>query len=267
MASSPKNDKHLFKEALYTAFPTAMRASDFVLRSKMAMVNRGFYPRVNTLTCIATCRDEITDPLHKEITELWDDGFDCSSLAGMLFCGKTAFSAAHHHAPDDGKYVYFAFSHIAIDHEGKIGSVLRVKTGMRNRTTACGALCAFLEEIKAGKVDLKEDPDDMEQHLLKTHLIKSKLFSVDAKSPPTLLEMTKACQKIIVEDLKRQVQLDAKNFPKRSYGLFVGIQIHGPDASDYVWVPFMEYYNEAKYSTIELPKLETSDDHDVREHR
>ena len=46
----------------------------------------------------------------------------------------------------------------AVDHEGKIGSVLRVKTGMKERTTACGALCALVGEITNGKLNLEMDP-------------------------------------------------------------------------------------------------------------
>ncbi|CAF4120736.1 unnamed protein product, partial [Rotaria sordida] len=32
---------------------------------------------------------------------MWGQAFICGSLGGMLFCGKTGFSAAHHHAPDN----------------------------------------------------------------------------------------------------------------------------------------------------------------------
>ena len=61
----------------------------------------------------------------------------------------------------------------------------------------------------------------MEQSLLKNHQCKRKEFSLDAKSPPTLVEVTKSAYASIVEDLKRQVEIDAKLFPKRTYGRFV----------------------------------------------
>lgn len=60
----------------------------------------------------------------------------------------------------------------------------------------------------------------MEQSLLKNHLCKRKEFSTDQNSPPTLVEVTKSAYNSIVEDLKRQVLIDAKQFPKRTYGLF-----------------------------------------------
>jgi hypothetical protein len=65
----------------------------------------------------------------------------------MLFSGNTGFAAAHHHAPDSVRIIYYCFTHIAIDHEGVVGSVYRTRSGMNEKTTAYGALDAFTNEI------------------------------------------------------------------------------------------------------------------------
>lgn len=115
-----------------------------------------------------------------------------------------------------------------------------------------------------------------------------------------VLQVTKAAYHSIVHDLKRQVQIDAKLFPKRCYGsrvatlfrahvlcagLFAGVQIHGPDATDWIWCvasllalvvhshsfscrcPYAELLAGDKFTPIVMEKLETSDDDSVREHR
>ncbi|UJR19924.1 hypothetical protein I4U23_023056 [Adineta vaga] len=116
----------------------------------------------------------------------------------MLFCGNTAFSAAHHHAPDDARFIYYCFTHIAIDPERCIGSIYRTRSGMSAKTTVCGALAVFTVEIASDKLNLHFDENDME--------------------------------------MKHHAKQDVEHFHNRQYALFTGIQIHGPNGTDYCWL-------------------------------
>jgi len=133
-------------------------------------------------------------------------------------------------------FIYYCFTHIAIDHEGLIGSVYRTRSGMQERTTACGALAAFTAEIASNKLNLDFDENDIEMSMLKQHIIKKAGLSIDPTNPPDLLRVTMAAYETITIDLERHVQNDAATFKDRRYALFTGVQIHGPDGSDYCWV-------------------------------
>ncbi len=225
-----------FQNSLLKHFPGAYGLDQFVFQTKQTLIQKGFYPHVNTFVCVGLCRDEITSPFEEEIEAIWGQAFICGSLGGMLFCGKTGFSAAHHHAPDNGRIVYYCFTHIAIDHEGLIGSIYRTRSGMNEKTTACGALAAFTTEIAANQLNLHFDEDDIEMSALKKHIIKKTGLSTDAAQAPDLLQVTMAAYQTITSDLERYAQFDAENFKDRQYALFTGVQIHGPDGSDYCWL-------------------------------
>jgi hypothetical protein len=225
-----------FDSSLQKFFPGSHGIDEFVFKTKQTLVPKGFYPHVNTLVCIGLCRDEITSPFEEAIESMWGQGFICGSLAGMLFCGKTGFSAAHHHAPDNGRFIYYCFTHIAIDHEGNVGSVYRTRSGMNEKTTACGALAAFTAEIAANKLNLNFDEDDIEMTMMKKHIIKKTGLSTDASNTPDLLKVTMAAYETITMDLERHARHDAEHYKERQYALFSGVQIHGPDGSDYVWL-------------------------------
>ena len=225
-----------FQSTLQKLFPGACGLEDFVFRTKETLFPKGFYPHVNTLVCVGLCRDEITSPFEEEVEAMWGQAFTCGSLGGMLFCGNTGFAAAHHHAPDNGRFVYYCFTHIAIDHEGAVGSVLRTRSGMKEKTKACGALAAFAAEIASNKLNLQFDENDIEMSMLKKHIIKKTGLSTDASNPPDLFKVTMAAYQTITDDLERHARHDGEHFKDRQYALFTGVQIHGPDGSDYCWV-------------------------------
>ena len=133
---SRESQGNAFQTSLQKYFPGAYGLEDFIFRTKQALVSRGFYPRINTLACVGLCRDEITSPFKEEIEAMWGQAFICSSLGGMLFCGKTGFGAAHHHAASNGYFIYYCFTHIAIDHEGLIGNVYRTRSGMNDKNNS-----------------------------------------------------------------------------------------------------------------------------------
>ncbi|CAM4768547.1 unnamed protein product [Rotaria magnacalcarata] len=209
---------------------------EFVFRTKQTLIPKGFYPHVNTFVCVGLCRDEITSPFEEEVEAMWGQAFICGSLGGMLFCGKTGFAAAHHHAPETARIVYYCFTHIAIDNLGMIGTVYRTRSGMNEKTTACGALAAFTSEIASNKLNLHFDEEDIEMSMLKKHIVKATGLSTDSTNAPDLLAVTMAAYETITIDLERHARHDAEKFKERQYALFTGVQVHGPDGSDYCWL-------------------------------
>ncbi len=219
-----------FQQSLNTHFPEAFPENDFVRRSYDALSAHGFNDE-NAIACVSVCRDEITRSLVDNIQKVWGEAFNFSSLGGMLFLGKTGFSAAHHHAPvHDGRehYVYFAMPHIAIDEYGQVGVCNRA--GRSKPSGACGALIAFREEMLSGTLDMELDMDDVEQSLLKHRLLRKIRFG----NVPELAELTQIAQSVILEDLEHVIEITVD--PAVSdYAVLSGIQIHGPDRTQYIW--------------------------------
>jgi len=161
-----------FEETLAIGFTTAVKSVHFVKRSSVALRAYGFQSS-NAIAFVSVCRDELTRPFVEEIQKVWRHIFDFSSLAGMLFLGKTGFEAAYHHAPnEDGveRMIYFAFPHISIDAIGFIGNCYR--SGRTDVSHACGALYALQKELANDSLILDLDSEDIEQHFLKQQLLR-----------------------------------------------------------------------------------------------
>ncbi|CAF4124617.1 unnamed protein product [Adineta steineri] len=248
-----ENVDDAFQITLQKLFPGAYGLEEFVFQTKQTLVPKGFYPHVNTLVCVGLCRDEITSPFEEKIEAMWGRAFICGSLGGMLFCGNTGFAAAHHHAPETSRFIYYCFTHIAIDHEGLVGSVYRTRSGMNEKSTACGALAVFAAEIASNTLNLDFDENDIEMSMLKRHIIQQTDLSTDAKNAPDLLKVTMAAYDTITIDLERHVQYDAEHFEDRQYALFTGVQIHGPNGMDYCWVGKASLLNKGILSPLVLP--------------
>lgn len=211
-----------------------MSEADFVKSSYASLSQYGFSGE-NTIACVGVCRDEITRSLVNEIQTVWGEAFNFSSLGGMLFLGKTGFSAAHHHAPVvDGRerYVYVAMPHIAIDAEGTVGVCYR--PGRHEKSGACGALIAFQQNMGDRSFSFSPDPDDVEQSLLKQRLFRKIAYG----ETPDLVELTRLAYDVILEDLEHMISLTV-NPSTSDYAILSGIQIHGPDKRQLVWPGMM----------------------------
>lgn len=213
-----------FAQTCRARFPGTCPADDFVEATIEATASWGF-TRDNTIACIGLCRDELSRPLRHRIQDAWGEAFDCGGLAGMLFLGRTGFMAAHGHAPiEDGRerYVYYAMPHIAVGAQGQIGVCRR--PGRSEPSKACGALAAFLAELRSHKVRLTLDPLDLEQTLLQQRLMEV----VPHDHWPDLVEITQAAHDLIQHDLERMIELTVD--PQTAdYAVFTGIKIHGPE--------------------------------------
>ena len=236
-----------FEKALSTHFPQAVPQADFVKYSLEALQAHGFRAE-NTIALVSVCRDELTLPLVESIKKTWGEAFIFSSLAGMIFLGKTGFLAAQHHAPNEEgreRHVYFAYPHIGLNAQGHIGPTNR--PGRRQTSHACGALDGFQKELAKGTVNLCLDPDDFEQSLLKEHLFRKLKYG----DVPDLLGLTKIAQIVILEELERMIKLTVK--PKKTdYAVLTGIQIHGPDEQDFIWPCEVYWVNTGTRKNLSL---------------
>jgi len=207
-----------------------MSERDFVEQTYNALSNYGFSD-ANTIASVGVCRDEMTRSLLDLVEESWGEVFNMSSLAGMLWLGKTGFLAAEYHSPRvDGRerYVYYAMPHIAIGSDGTMG--LCYRPGRVGVSTACGALVAFQKELEDGHLNLETDRYDIEQSLLKQSLFRKITYG----EVPNLVTLTKFTHDIIFEDLKKMIELTV-NPKKCNYAVLTGIQVHTPDHVNYVW--------------------------------
>lgn len=219
-------DQAFINNVLRKIFPEALPEREFVLKTYSAFSKFGFRDK-NTIACVGVCRDEFTNSLIQAIQLAWGETFDLSSLAGMLFLGKTGFIAAHTHSPivnGRERYIYYVLPHIAVSSDGRIGSLQR--PGIDAPSTACGALLAFQAELARGAINLDLNFDDLEQSLLKRKL----MARIPPESVPDLLSLTRTAHDIILNDLEHMVSLTVD--PEKSdYAIVSGIHVHGPDAN------------------------------------
>jgi hypothetical protein len=148
----------------------------------------------------------------------------------MFTAGKTGIKAAIHHAPQiEGRerYIFYVIPHIAINEDGKSGFCKR--RGIKDESSACGALCLFLSELHQGKLIIRLDEEDIEESLLKRRLLRE----IPYGHLPDLIELTKMTRKVVQEDLEHIIE-KVVDTSKSDYAVLTGIQIHAPDAN-YIW--------------------------------
>jgi hypothetical protein len=216
-------------ELLKKDFDHVVKEVDYVRKTYNLLKTFGFNDD-NSIASVCVCRDEISQTVRSIIKHVWGEAFNFSSLAGMFTAGKTGLKAAIHHAPRvEGRerYVFYVVPHIAINEDGKSGFCKR--RGIKEDSSACGALCLFLDELYTGKLHIKIDEEDIEESLIKRRLIKEITYG----DIPSLLELTKMTRKVIQEDLEHAIG-KVVDTSKSDYAVLTGIQIHAPDAN-YIW--------------------------------
>jgi len=250
-------------------FPGAIREESFVNRTHI-LANQFGFQAYNTLSCVSVCRDELCSPFLELVERTWKapfldmkdekgvsktintSPFNMSSLAGMLFLGKTGMSAAISHAPVDSegkqRFVFFVMPHVGIDDNGNLGQIER--PGHETPSNACGALVLFHEELLQGFLHLENDADDVEYILMKQRLLKKiKLFS--ELGPPSLEEVTILAHQTILEDLEHLISQVV--IPKDDYVVLSGIQIHTPGGISYIWPQQMYAVVDGKKTDLVIP--------------
>jgi Limiting CO2-inducible proteins B/C beta carbonyic anhydrases len=218
-----------FEEVMKESFDHAIKEVDYVRKTYNILKDFGFNDD-NSLASVCVCRDEISQTVRSLIKHTWGEAFNFSSLAGMFTAGKTGLTAAMHHAPQvEGRerYVFYVVPHIAINEDGKSGFCKR--RGIKDDSSACGALCLFLSELHQGKLIIRLDEEDIEESLLKRRLLRE----IPYGHLPDLIELTKMTRKVVQEDLEHIID-KVVDTSKSDYAVFTGIQIHAPDAN-YIW--------------------------------
>lgn len=137
-------DSTTYGESLSALFPGAIDEATFIDAMFQVLKDRGFNPS-SAINLVSTCRDGICSPFTEKLDDKWGEPhFSISSLGGMVFCGKTGFSAGMAHSPIVGgkeRYVFWAGPHIAFGTAGCVGEIFR--PGREKISHACGALIAL----------------------------------------------------------------------------------------------------------------------------
>jgi hypothetical protein len=218
-----------YQSVLQQTFPGAIPRTDFVRGTFEALAGHGFTAD-NTIACLAVCRDEVCHPTVAQVSEVWGEAFNFSSLAGMLFLGRAGFRAAHAHGPEFGgrqRFAYVVLAHIGLGETGTIGECTR--PGLPQISHACGALYALQSELAGGHLDFGFDRDDAEFSMLRRRMARALGWG----RVPDLLQLTEAAERVIVEDLERMIgfTLDQE---RADYAILSGLLIHGPEQKSYV---------------------------------
>ncbi len=186
---------------------------------------------------------QICGSLVHELEKKLGSSFSLRSLSGFLGCGKTAFGAAHSHAPiKEGnrrvKYTYIVAPHIGVSAEGMIGNVERI--GQSKPSGACGALRAFQSALSSGQLDgeVKLDSCDMEMSTI------NQLLRQRCKQDASLADITKEALAIIQEQLESIIK-ELVNGDETDYAVISGIQVHGPGMANNFFWPSTSYTCES----------------------
>lgn len=217
-----------FESVLNQHYKGARPEPEFVAQTISTLGKHGF-TGANTIACMSICRDELCTGLESEVRQQWGEAFNMSSLAGVPFCGVTAFGAAHAHSPVDKgreRYLYFDMVHIGIGENGEAGKCIR--PGRDAPSSACGALCAILGELQDGPLSTAMDPDDIEQ----SHL-RQRLAARLGEAKPDLFELTEHARLDALAIFEHMIERTV-NTKTADYALLSGVQVHGTDKT-LVW--------------------------------
>jgi len=237
-------------EAVTKEFPNAIGMDDFLFRTEV-MLRRFGFTADNSIALTSLCRDEITFPLKNAIHDIFGYSLDVDGLGGVITAGTTGLAAGLSHSPTDyatGKerYVLFALPHIAIDAEGRVGSILRA--GRQGQSCACGALVKMqplFKKYRDGKLEMNmeeggHDPLDPEFSILTRRLMTSiEKEAIPANGLP-LADVTRLADRVIRRDLDKLIEKTV-DVSKADYAVVTGIQIHSTTATNRTWHPALEF--------------------------
>lgn len=201
--------------------------SSFLETVKEQLTQHGF-DADSTIAVIATCRDELCQPLIHQVRKEWGEAFDLNGLAGLPIGGITALTAASHHAPSVGgrrRVLLIGMPHIALGESGAWGDASRQKGVGPSR--ACGALdrlCGEKEMFTGGEIPESMD-DDVEYGVLRNRMWSS--------ASQSLRETTIQMAIQIRHDLLKLAEkvLHPEEF---DYAVFTGIFTHLSDGSNMI---------------------------------
>lgn len=217
-----------FNDVLAERFPDSLTATAYASRTHSVLYQLGFQ-RSMAITCVALCRDEITQPFRRTLDNLWGDGFDASALAGVPTLGRVGLGAAVAHSPLSGgraRIVCYGLTHVAIDRDGVMGACER----HGRPSSACGALEAVQRSIEDGGYGTELDAAEPEF----SHLRQCLAPRLPEDRVPDLVELTMITHDAIAERLSSDLAA-VIDTSKADFAVATGVLIHGPGRREFVW--------------------------------
>ncbi|GAX83977.1 hypothetical protein CEUSTIGMA_g11402.t1 [Chlamydomonas eustigma] len=251
LARSPESDLNSRHREIMKHFPSSLGVDDFMARAEVILSGYGFRGD-NSIAMTNLCRDEVTSVLKDKIEAVFGSSFNTNGLGAVLTCGVTGMKAGLSHSPTDAgreRYVFFSFPHIAIDGEGKVGSISR--PGRPGRSCACGALQKCLSEFHVEgyaqncKVPGVHDPLEPEYSILKQRLARRLRYEGADVSRLDLVSITAAAERTMTDDLEYLIE-KAVDSSKADYAVITGVQIHNWASDLSNGMPSMEFVAPSK---------------------
>ncbi len=214
-------------DAALAAFPGARPIPEFLDGVAAELAPKGFTVE-RTFAVVSTCRDELTIPLMRAVTDRLDLAFYLGALGGVPSLGRTGWNAALSHVPVDhgrGHLVVLGMTHIGFGPDGTPGQSLR--RHQDHATPTCGALMSILHSEDAAEA-MPEALDDNEKDRLR-HLMRK----VSPERSGTPLGITlRAAQAVTTE---MWAELDAlEAWRTMDVAAYCGIQVHVQDHDDLI---------------------------------
>ena len=216
-------------DAAMAAFPGAMPIPEFLDGVSTELATRGFTLE-RTFAMVSTCRDELTVPLMRAVTDRLDLAFNLGALGGVPSLGRTGWNAALSHVPTvqgRGQLVVLGMTHIGFGPDGTPGQSLR--RHQNHPTPTCGALMSILH-AEGAEEPMPEALDDNEKDRLR-HLMKK----VSPERSGTPVGITRRAAAAVTEEM--WADLDAlEAWRTMDVAAYCGVQVHVQDHQDLIAV-------------------------------
>ncbi|MFM7062451.1 MAG: hypothetical protein ACKO04_03000 [Actinomycetes bacterium] len=216
-------------DAALSTFPGAVPIPEFLDGVARELAPRGFTEE-RTFAVVSTCRDELTIPLMRAVTDRLDLAFYLGALGGVPSLGRTGWNAALSHVPVDGgrgHLVVLGMTHIGFGPDGTPGQSLR--RHQDRPTPTCGALMSILHA--EGTAEAMPDAlDDNEKDRLR-HLMKK----VSPERSGTPVGITRRAAQAVTAEM--WAELDAlEAWRTMDVAAYCGVQVHVHDHPDLIAV-------------------------------
>ena len=232
--------------AALEAFPGARPIPEFLDEVSAELAPRGF-TLDRTFAVVSTCRDELTIPLMRAVTDRLDLAFYLGALGGVPSLGRTGWNAALSHVPVDGgrgHLVVLGMTHIGFGPDGTPGESLR--RHQDHATPTCGALMSILHA--EGTPEAMPDAlDDNEKDRLR-HLMKK----VSTERSGTPIGITRRAAQAVTAEM--WAELDAlEAWRTMDVAAYCGVQVHVQDHQDLIAVTDAQFVGADGVRTSLLP--------------
>lgn len=233
-------------DAALDAFPGAVPIREFLDSVSAELAPKGFTLE-HTFAVVSTCRDELTIPLMRAVTDRLDLAFYLGALGGVPSLGRTGWNAALSHVPTHhgrGHLVVLGMTHIGFGPDGTPGQSLR--RHQDHATPTCGALMSILHAEGASE-PLPDALDDNEKDRLR-HLMKK----VSPERSGTPVGITRRAAQAVTAEM--WAELDAlEAWQTMDVAAYCGVQVHVQDHADLIAVTDAQFVGADGLRTSLLP--------------